>query len=509
VSPNRLGLAVQDAHQLVAGLKAEDQATLIAIAPSPQILAAGNGPHALDQALSLLKAAPERGDVQSALALAAQTADLSPDTHNRIVILSDGTFDQPSLKDIGPIPADVSFEQVGGSDDNQGITALDVRPMIGSINRYLGFVQVANFSHRDVQVGVRATADGLPIYNQKLTIPARQPVEISLSLPQGTQVFAASLDVADKYAADNHAEALVPPPEDLPVTLVAADSTLWQRALKTLPTVKLKVVSPPSYQPDSAAVTIFDGFVPATLPNGNILMVAPPPGNSLIPVAGNLPATTLVQTDDTSPLFDSVDLTGLFVQQGERFNALTWARPIAQTSDGPIMFDGELQGHRVVVIGFDPSSTDWPQRIAFPVFVANAVQSLAPTSLPTRIDPGTALDLPAVPHSSSVLVRRPDGNVDVFAGAGRPVRFTDTSELGTYVVTDTNGSTLVAQHEFVANSLGVAQSDIAPRVDPQVLAQNGSPPGKQTQHEVWPWVAGGVLALLSAEWLLYFRRLVV
>lgn len=509
VSPNRLALAVQDARQMVSSLEDEDQATLISIEPSPRVLASGKGRHALDSALDALEAAPARGDLQSALALAAQTADLSPDTHNRVVIISDGTFDRVSLKDVGAIPADVSFQQVGGSDDNQGITALSVRPMIGSLNRFLGFVQVANFAHREVQVGIQASADGLTIYNRKLMIPARQPVEISLNLPQGTRLFGVTIDVPDKYSLDNHAEALVPAARAVPVTLVAAEPTIWQRALKTLPTVQLKVVSPASYKPDDAAVTIFDGFVPASLPTGSIVMVAPPPGSTLFPVEGNSPPTTILQTDDGNVLFDSVDVAGLYLQQSERLGSMPWAHPIAETSLGPIILDGELDGHRTVVIGFEPARTDWPQRIAFPIFIANLVETLAPQSLPLHVDPGSALDLAPAPHATSTLIRLPNGKVDVFNHGDRPVRFADTSQTGPYLVTDMDGSTQVATREFVVNRLGVSESDIAPRVDPQVLTQNGSPPGKPTEHEIWPWVAGGVLALLAAEWLIYFRRLVL
>ena len=509
VAPNRLALAVDDAREQVAHLNSEDKVTLIGAGPIPQVLASGKGPHAVDQALSDLKASPTRGDIQSALALAAQTADLSIDTHNQIVILSDGTFDRASLKDVGAVPADISYQQVGGSDDNQGVTALRVRPMIGSINRYLGFVQVANFAHRDVQVGLEATADGLTIYRQKLTIQARQPAEVSLTLPQGTHVFGVTIDAVDKYSRDNHAEALVPAGRPVPVTLVAADSTVWQRALKTLPNVQLKVVNPGSYRPDDAAVTIFDGFVPASLPPGNIVMVAPPQGNPVVPINGSLPAGSIVYADDSTPILDSVDLAGLFLQQPERFGQVPWAQSIAETSDGPVILDGEWNGHRLIVIGFEPAATDWPQRIAFPVFVANVVQSLVPDVLPNQIDPGQAVDLPLVSRAGSVLVRLPDGKVDVFASAKRAIRFVDTSQIGHYVVSDMDGTTQVAQQEFIAQRLGVTESDIAPRVDPQQLSQVGSPPGKPTQHEIWPWVAGGVLALLSAEWLLYFRRLVV
>lgn len=507
VSPNRLGQAAQEARQLVSALKPEDQATLIAVGPVPRVVAAGKGPHALDHALATLKAAPAMADLQSGLALAAQIADLSRDTHNRIVILSDGTFAPVDLKAIGPIPADLSYQQIGGSDDNQGITALSVRPMIGSVNRYLGFVQIANFAHRDARVGVQATADGLPIYTKTLTVPARQPVEISLALPQGTRLFSVTLKTNDQYSLDNHADVLVPSPKLIPVTLVASDPTVWQRALKTLPTVQLRVVSPADYKPDNAAVTIFDGFVPAALPTGSILLVAPPQGNSLVPIAGNLPPTTLVQTDDRDPLFDSVDLSGLYVQQPERFGAIPWARPIAVATVGPLMFDGELNGRHVVVLGFDPAATDWPERVSFPVFVANTMQALSPPELPLQIDPGSALDLPPAPHTERVLVKLPNGKIDLFASAGRPIRFTDTSQTGEYIVTDVSGQAQLAQHAFVASKLGLAESNIAPQVDPQAFSRSASPPGRPTEHEVWPWVAGGALALLTGEWLIYFRRL--
>ena len=60
---------------------------------------------------------------------------------------------------------------------------------------------------------------------------------------------------------------------------------------------------------------------------------------------------------------------------------------------------------------------------------------------------------------------------------------------------------------FVADRLSVAESNIAPQLDPAQLTQNASPAGKPAEHEIWYWVAGGALALLGAEWLIYFRRL--
>lgn len=507
VTPNRLALAVRDARELAAGLQSDDLVTLISIEPLPRMLASGKGPHALDGALGTIAAAADRGDPASALSLASQTAQLSRDTHNRIVILSDGAFGALAPQAISAIPADVSFQQVGGSDDNQGITALSVRPTIGSVNRFNGFVQLANFSHADARVDFTAKADGLTIDRQPVNIPSHGHVEVSLPLPVGTHKFVVAINSNDKFGPDDRAEVLVPDSRPILVTLVASDPTLWERAFKTLVSVQLKVVAPGTYKPDGAAITLFDNFVPAALPGGSIVLIDPPSGNSVVPVSGQIENADVVHTDANSALFDSVDLAGIFVPQAELFASLSWATSIADSSRGPLILDGVQNGHRTIVLGFDPATTDWPQRISFPVFVANLVDSLSTASVPTDIQAGAVLDLPPTAGANNVLIQMPNGKIDVFTSGGRPIRFTDTSQLGSYVVTYANGSSPLARSEFVVNRLGMNESDIMPRLDPTQLSRNGSPPGAPSEHEIWFWVAGGALAVLGAEWLVYFRRI--
>jgi Ca-activated chloride channel homolog len=432
-APDRLDQAVQAARQLASALKPDDQATLIAVEPSPRVLATGKGPRALDGALSHVTAAPRRGDVVGALLLAAQTAQNSRDTHNRIVVLSDGAFGNLSLKGLGPIPADVSFQAVGGSDDNQAITAVSARPMIGTLNRFVGFVQVTNYASQSRKVAFSASADGLSVARQTLDLPARGHVEVSLPLPVGTQTFAVGIDAADKFSPDNQAQIFVPPTKPLPVTLVAVDPGPWERALRSLPSVQLKVVAPGAYKADGATLTILNNFVPAAQPAGNLLLVAPPRGNPLVPISGELDNLSVVHTDENSPLFDAVDLAGLYIPHGERFATVPWATSVADSSQGALILSGEQNGRRIVVLGFDPATTEWPQRISFPVFVSNLVGTLTPSTIPNEITAGTVIDLPAMTGVNQVAVQLPSGKVDVFDG-GRPIRFTDTGQLGRYSV---------------------------------------------------------------------------
>lgn len=505
VAPNRLAVAEDQARRLAGRLGPDDQATLIAIAPTPRILASGDGPRALDTTLAALTSAPARGDVSGALDLANQVARASVDAHNRVVVLSDGAFDGLARPLPANLPADVSFQMIGGSDDNQGITALSARPMIGALNRYVGFIQVTNYSHLDAKVSLGVQADGLSIDRQSLDLPAHGHAEVSLNLPVGTHLLNASIDARDVYQPDNQAQILVPNAQPIPVTLVSDAPGDWQHALQTLPNVKLTVASPTSYKPNGATVTIFDGFVPAAVPSGNLLLIAPPRGNPLVSVTGELNNLSVVRTDSQSSLFDAVDLGGLYVPRADRFGAVPWAPSVADSSQGPLILSGGQNGRRMIVVGFDPTTTDWPQRTSFPVFVANVIDALAPSTIPTEIANGSVLDLPAAAKANQVLVQLPDGKADLFAG-GQPIRFTDTARVGRYVVSEMNGNAVVSRHEFVADHLGVDQSNIAPRIDPGQFVQPGGPAGQPSEHDLWYWVAGGALAVLGIEWLAYFRR---
>jgi len=507
LGPNRLAAAAAQARALVQTLNPDDEATLIAIAPTAQILATGKGPNALDSALANLQPSANTGDLTDALLLASQEAQQSMDSHNRIVVLSDGATPANDLSAVGHVPADVSFQQIGSSGDNQAITALTVRPLIGSTDRFVGFVQMTNYSQQPMTVPFTARADGLVIDKTSMAIPARGYKELALNLPMGTHLFSVQMTTKDIYHADDSAEILVPNSQKIAVTLVAADPTFWERALQPLPNANVKVVNPLSYQPDNAAVSIFVDFVPSALPGGNIVLVNPPPGNKIIPVSAQAQNVDVVHADSTNPLMSAVDLTGQFVPALEVFQNVNWAQSIADTEVAPAILDGERNGQHIVIVGFDPGATDWPQQTSFPVFVANLVDGLAPQAIPPEVDAGAVLDIAPTPGATQLLVQLPDGKIDVF-GTDRPIRFAETSELGEYTVTATNGKNAISQHQFVVNRLGILTSNVAPQIDPAQLALTASPGGTPSVHEIWPWLAGGVLALLTAEWLLFFRKAV-
>jgi hypothetical protein len=117
-----------------------------------------------------------------------------------------------------------------------------------------------------------------------------------------------------------------------------------------------------------------------------------------------------------------------------------------------------------------------------------------------------SFNLPVVPSASALIVETPDGG-QLSIPADRPT-FADTAEVGIYRVLEPgDGSTeptLLA--EFAVNLLAETETDL----QAQTVQFTGSAPapGQESltgQREGWWLLALGGLAVLLAEWWVYWR----
>ena len=53
---------------------------------------------------------------------------------------------------------------------------------------------------------------------------------------------------------------------------------------------------------------------------------------------------------------------------------------LVEAPQAPLMFAGELGRQRIIWIGFDTLESNWPLRVSFPIFIANAVDWLNPAN---------------------------------------------------------------------------------------------------------------------------------
>jgi len=530
VPPSRFEEAKREIRALVDGLNAGDGVTLIRAARSPSILDTSTGPDRSSFLSALAGASPSSGesDMVSAVALASSLAGQQRDAQNEIVVLSDGVFQTVDIDKLGKTPASVRLQLVGNSGRNVGVTELAVRPTLGTVGRNVAFIRVANFGDQPVEVPLKSSADGIVIEQRKLALPARGAAELTINLPTGTKVFEAALDARDILKLDDQAQAVVGEDRPLNVVLVSSNPFFWERALHAVPRIKLTRVRPSAYKGDPADITIFDGFEPplAKWPAGNVLVVDPTPANRsdlpLLPIqpSGETGAVTVVRADRQSPLLEGIDLSSLVIPKSLKVSLPTWAHPVAESAEGPLIFEGQLEGRRVVSINFDPTSSELPQRLAFPILVANTLRYLQPADLPSSTRPGSIVEIQPVAGASEIVVKTPTGRAQAFDSRNTAIRYAQTDAVGRYVVTQwgepaakPDGSRgdapLLDQRTFVVNTTDELASDVQPHADAIKGAGSSTPTGvvaPGVRQEVWPYLAAVAFGALCLEWWYYSRR---
>lgn len=505
IFPSRFAVAVQRARQAIAQLQPGDQVSLVAMGPSPTLMASGTETSEALAALDHLSPGAATADANAALRLAEsliqQTGGLGG-----VTLLSDGSFaGSPQLPVLG-VPVD--FRPIGASGDNLGITTMNVRRDLDNSGRWTAFARITNYAQLPAQATAAATADGLILDTRQLELPPGGSSELSFALPPGTQSFALALGGQDIFRADDRAEVRVDIPQTRKVLLVSAAPEPIERVLKTLPGLQVSTVQPDGYGGAGGAdVVVLDGFVPRPLPQADLLIMNPPidaPG--FVTSAGSAEAPVL-RSKRGDPLVDAVDLQSLRLGQTIRLETPEWARPIVEGPTGPLILKGDLGGRRVVIFNFDWFLYDLPRMQAFPLLLSNAMAELNPLDLPKDVRPGDSVLLRPLADAAEATVELPDGSrreLSLAQGAGS---FGETQQVGRYTVRWKGPKLGEVASNFHVNVNSEAQSDVAPRSIPlgqgtPVRGFSAPMPGTQ----LWPAFAVLLLGLLTVEWAYFTRR---
>ncbi len=550
VEPTRFDMALRAAREIVAGLKAGNVATIVAVGPQPQVLAQAEGDRSvLRRALD--ETAPTNGaaDWEAAFALAAAVLAGAEDT--QVFIISDGALPET----LPPLPGEVRFVGVGGGGGNLAITALATRE--GSAGPQ-AFLRVVNFGGIDAEPLVEFYADGVLFDARRLPVPAHGSADLTLTdlpfdLAQGRpfgssqdrpydlQVLQAHLALEDEemdrdaLPLDDTAWAVHTPPVSGRVLLISGGNLFLERALGALPGVELTRLAPDSPLPSLQGGTeggydlyVYDGvMITTTLPAGNLWLIAPPSlplvgwaGEGAAPplvsgagggMTGFFTATAITRVADDDPLLRYVDLSDVHVLQARAVEPPPGARVLIEAEGGPLLFVAERPEGRLAVLTFDLHDSDLPLQIAFPILTANLADWLLPRGaarLPATVRPGDPVPIQPDPEATEVRVTAPDSTRHVLLVGEEPPIFAATDQLGLYLVEQLDQSDNVLQSVVLTvNLFDEAESNIAPREvvrvgQAEVAAARREEEGRR---EFWPWLAGAALGVLAVEWWVYQR----
>jgi len=513
VAPSRFAVAVADARGLVDRLGPHARMTLIAMGPSPYVVASSVGQRQpLLQALDQLKPTDGQADLQDALQLAVASA--GPKTSGtRLVILSDGITEP--LAEPATLPFPVQYKRVGIGNENAAITALSIVPGLAGES---AVAHVQDFGQEPVHLTAEMFADGQLTDAQSTDLGGGGSQDITFAVPEGTSYVRVALVPGGDLVADDSAVAITSPPRKVRVLLVTNGDLFLQKALALRSDVSLTTETPRAWRQAQASspdvdLFVFDGFVPPVLPAHSPYLVVGPPPDRRLGSGGPVAPGQLLPAQANDPLLYDVDLSNVDVAATANLQGSTFGPVVISSPAGPVLMvrDGGPAGPPAAVLGVYLHDSDLVLRTAFPILVNHLSEFLAPDAVPVLSqDPGAPVTLAPGPGAREVTVTTPDGQVDVVArgrsgvaAGGGTLLFTDTAEVGLYKVA-VLGPGPTRQNSYIA--VNAPGTSIAPQQQLDVAGTPGRALASASLYrELWMVFAVAALVVLALEWLVYHR----
>ncbi len=576
VAPSRIESAKQRAVQLVDDLPDSARVTVIEAGREARVLLSSSTDRRQAH-LAIQEIRPGTGgsDLGVALELASAIAARQPGTE--IVVLSDGRVELPNRL---ALKGTLRYIPFGLSGENQAVSLLSLETSPGS-GTLTAFAQVSNYGQKAATRRLNLLADGqlINVFDVADIPPGGQKNVIAEGLPAETRIVEAQLTAPsagqDVLPLDDSAQAVRPDTQPVPVTLVTQGNRFIKTALSLLPGIVLTEqdvsipaenagshptpannggtsgsgtatpqptpTSEPASQPETGApaLTIYDNTIPDVLPAaGSLLFIAPPKSTAFFTTTGLVNSPTARTIDPGDPLLQNVSLDQVSILDAVAIPLPDWATPVVAgdlaAANGearqnvPLVFRGEVNGQRIVVVAFDLRHSDLPLQVAFPLLWSNLVDWLAPgarSPIPTQVAPGESLTFNApegaqspnggasANGSSTATITKPDGsNVPLQAENGNFI-ITDTTELGIYQVNfQAVSGNAPRSAAFAVNLFSPQESNLKPAANLPGLETQPGQAGAVSQRAMREWwrpLALLALGLLMGEWLVYQRAALV
>lgn len=509
--PNRFALAREGALRLVDAMKPAERMMVLLAGANTEVKQSPTSDKAtLRRAIQDCEPADSPTRIVDALKTAAaftfEKQGEAEVTAAEIHLFSDGAV--LGLEQFENKGLPIVFHKIGEGANNMGITALEARSNPENPAQRALYTGVLNASSNTITAELELLFDDQPLDVRAITVgPGESQPEVFVTSQERDGVFTVRLNVDDDLAVDNEAAVVSILPKPANVLLVTGGNRFLEKALGAVPSVQLTVAPALADAGKAYDFVVLDGVPPTVWPEGNVLAFAVSPTNWFEDV-GNVESPALVDWKATHPLLRYAPFDNVGVSQSAVVQSPGWGAALLECPQGALMIAGDLGRQRIAWVGFDPLDSNWPLRVSFPIFIANAVEWLNPASAHNSkllVQSGDPFQLALVNPVANAHIRLPDGQtrtLDVDP-AYPEIVFGDTARRGTYHVTA--GTNEVA---FCVNLLDVRESNIQPRNElnlgeyDKVVADTN----RQANTELWRILAMIGLAVLMFEWWWYHKR---
>ncbi|EEF57281.1 vWA domain-containing protein [Pedosphaera parvula] len=509
-SPSRFERARREALEWVNGLRDEDKMVVLQVAGNTQVKQSETGEKAaLRRAIQSCAVVDSPTRLGPALKMAdSLVRDRGKESNPEIHLFSDGAVQD--LTEFGNSALPLVYHKIGQGANNLGITALDVRVHPEDATKRAIYASIENFSTNVMQTEMELSFEGKLLETRPLSIkPGETAAQVFVTTQDRDGVFTVRSTAPDDLKADNQASIVSLLPHPIKVLLVTKGNRLLERALSSAPNVQLTTAT--DLKDDAAGFDIvtLDAVIPTVWPKGNVLAIRTVNTNWFDKVS-EVETPAIVDWRVTHPVMRYVSFDNVRVMKSEVVKVPSWAVSLADSPQASLIVAGELQRQRIVWIGWDVLESDWPRRISFPIFVANAMDWLNPANAQNAqllVRAGDPFRLTLTQPVTSAQVTMPDGSarkltVDPNA---KEIVFGDTLRQGVYHLKAGTNDTV-----FCVDLLDAAESNIKPRDELQFgkYAKVSATTAHRANLELWRTIAAIALAVLLFEWWYYHRRTV-
>jgi hypothetical protein len=389
---------------------------------------------------------------------------------------------------------------------------MDARRGYAENSTYQIFGTVRNFGTREQKVNLELLRNGNLVAVRGLTIPAGgQKSQLFDNIGFSDGLFQIRFDADDDLKIDNTAYANLEPQRNIRVLMVSDGNLFLERALNINPSVELFRAAPNQAVNADYDVIVCDGASPKNLPSSNQLLFNTFTDSSPVTKGGIVNAPSVADWDRKHPVTRFSPWNDIRIAQAQAATLKPWAQALVESERSPLVVSGERGGKRVVWCGFDLRDSDLPLRVAFPIFVTNALRWLsAPrgtSSLdgaPLRAGETVALNIPG--DAREVQIQAPDNTTRRVAVPESPLLYAGTDEVGVYTAQAGSGKN-TWKKTFAVSLLNATESDLKPRDALKIAGgqQVTGATGARANRELWGFIALAALLLLSLEWWIYHR----
>lgn len=502
VEPSRFDQAVALARGIIESAAAGDQVMLIEAGPVPRVVfPLSNDPSAQLRALKTLRRTDAAADIGEALRLAASRVGEIQGA--KIVLLSDGSF--PEVKDFSAGKASLVYQTIGVQAKNVAIESLGTSE--GPDGR-LGYCSVKNYGLDPAEATLNLYADGDLIDSQRTTVASKQSWGKEFAVPRETKVVEARIETSDFLPSDDYAVSVVDPGTNLRVLLVSLGDPFLERALALDPRVTLdKATTLPKTEAQGSPgagqydVVVFEGVAEQPVKARGVLAFGAAGANSPVTPAGKGGAFAFLDAAD-HPLVKGVDFEQTYIETVQKVRPKPIGKVLVEGNEGPLVV-AATGAKKQVYVAFTPLDSDFPLTVAFPIFIANALDFLTEktSSDSFAVRAGQQFQIPALTDDPATLEQQGGGTQTIEPLQGRYI-VRGTDRVGRYAFTAGE-----VKKTVYADLREPSESAINPQQFVSVTGRRlESVKDLRRYADFWRPLVLVALIVLASEWWLYARR---